>query len=51
MEVNIFKGRKDLLPGKILINKLDLFGSKILMTKDNPPPQPIAASSVFDHEK
>ena len=37
----------------MLSSKLDLFSSKILMTKDDPPPQPIAVRTniVFDHEK
>ena len=39
----LFKGSKYWLLGKILCSKLDLFGSKILMTKDDPLPQPIAA--------
>ena len=34
-----FKGSKYLLPCKILSRKLDLFGRKILMTKDNPLPE------------
>ena len=42
-KLHFFKGNKYLLPGKILSRKLDLFGSKILLTKDDPLPQPIAA--------
>ena len=35
------------------LSKLDLFGSKILMTKDDPLPQPnaIRTNIVLDHEE
>ena len=38
---SFFKGSKYLLPGKILSSKSESFGGKILITKDDPPPQPI----------
>ena len=52
LEINISKGRKYLLPGKILSSKLDLFDGKIL-TKDDPSLQPTSAKTniFFDHEK
>ena len=53
LEIDILYGSKYLLPGKILRSKLDPFGSKILMTKDDPLPQPTAARTnfLFDHEE
>ena len=53
LEIDILYGSKYLLPGKILRSKLDPFGRKILMTKDDPLPQPTAARTnfLFDHEE
>ena len=49
LEINIFKGSKYLLSGKILHSKLDLLGSKILMTTDGPtsPPPPTYCSKNY----